>query len=204
MPLDPKTYSFTLILSVADGITQEVEDALFEAGCDDALLGSRNGVLFLDFDREADSMEAAIISAIRDVRKAGLGVQRVEQGEAELVTAGEIARRLGRSRETVRLYAQGRRGPGGFPPPVAGLKSRSPVYRWSEISAWTTLTRATTHPESEHDTGLIDLINSSLTVYWLAPQVPRAAEVLRALGTPLEKPSSRVRRTRKKTTKGTI
>src|SRR3990172_326591 len=61
------TYSFTLLLSGFEELSPELENALFEAGCDDALLGIRCGNPYLAFDREAASLEEAIKSAIKDV-----------------------------------------------------------------------------------------------------------------------------------------
>jgi predicted DNA-binding transcriptional regulator AlpA len=52
------------------------------------------------------------------------------------VTLSEIAQRLARSRESVRLLASGERGPGDFPPPVSHLKARTRLWRWSEVAAW--------------------------------------------------------------------
>lgn len=66
-------HNFVLLLGGVEDLTTEVEDALFEAGCDDALLGMRNGRAFLDFDREAPTLKDAILSAIADVRKADIG-----------------------------------------------------------------------------------------------------------------------------------
>ena len=75
-----QTYEFTLILSGVPELTDAVCDALFEAGCDDALVGQREGITFLDFGREAESAQAAISSAIAAVEGAGIGarVVRVE------------------------------------------------------------------------------------------------------------------------------
>jgi hypothetical protein len=133
---DRKTYEFTLILASQPEVTDEIADAVYGAGCDDATLGSRCGVLYLAFAREADSLWGAISSAITDVKRAnvGLSVGRVEPDD--LVTTGEIAERLGCSRETVRLYALGRRGRGGFPPPLGSVTQRSPLYRWSDVASW--------------------------------------------------------------------
>jgi hypothetical protein len=61
-------HTFTLILPGMSEVTTELEHALFEAGCDDALLGSRDGVVFLDFSREADSFEEAVLFAIADAQ----------------------------------------------------------------------------------------------------------------------------------------
>lgn len=71
------SFSFRLVFSDATEIDRELEDALFEAGCDDALLGLCEGVLFLIFDREAPSYRVALISAIMDVERAGVGLELV-------------------------------------------------------------------------------------------------------------------------------
>jgi len=49
-------------------------------------------------------------------------VVRVEPDD--LVSAAEIARRVGRSRESIRQLGGGLRGPGGFPAPLARIKDR--------------------------------------------------------------------------------
>ena len=123
------THTFTLIVSGFSELTHLVEDAIFEAGCDDALLGVRNGVAFLEFDREASSPREAVLSAIRQVESVGFRVVRVEPDE--WVSATEIAERTKRSRESIRLLAAGRRGPGNFPPPLAGARRRMRLWRWS-------------------------------------------------------------------------
>ena len=47
-----------------------------------------------------------------------------------------IARRLGRSHESIRLYARGKRGPGGFPPPAGKLDEKTEVWRWPDVAIW--------------------------------------------------------------------
>ncbi|HEY5312569.1 MAG TPA: hypothetical protein VIK18_08615 [Pirellulales bacterium] len=84
-PVD--TYSFTLLLSGLDQITDEVERAVYSAGCDDALLGTTDGQAFLNFDRQARSMVEAIQSAIKDVERSGIGIkvtQVVPPGDREI------------------------------------------------------------------------------------------------------------------------
>lgn len=126
-------YEFTLVLHGA--LDDATVDALFEAGCDDATLGEVDGVAYADFIREAQSFGEALRSAIQQVESvAGLTVVRVEPDD--LVTLSEIAQRLGRSRESVRLLAAGERGPGDFPPPISHLKARTRLWRWSEVAAW--------------------------------------------------------------------
>ena len=72
-----KTYGFSLVLTVPLLSDDECE-ALYEAGCDDGTIVSRNRVTHIAFDRKADSLEEAIRSATANVRAAGLEVKRVE------------------------------------------------------------------------------------------------------------------------------
>ena len=73
-------YDFTLVLSGVPELTAAVEDALFEAGCDDATLSLQGGEVSLDFTRAAPSLHEAVAGAVGDVRRAGIGadVLRVE------------------------------------------------------------------------------------------------------------------------------
>jgi hypothetical protein len=78
------TFNFTLILSGVRELTDGVCDALYEAGCSDSLPGMRDDFVFLDFSREASSLQDAVQSAIAAVEGAGIGakVVRVETGES--------------------------------------------------------------------------------------------------------------------------
>ena len=71
-------YEFSLILKGSPELSEEICDELFEAGCDDGTPGTCNGVFSIDFHREADSLEAAINSAMKNVKTAGYDVERVE------------------------------------------------------------------------------------------------------------------------------
>lgn len=70
-----KSYKFTLILKNIDVNTSNLEDSLYEAGCDDALIYFKKGIIFLDFHREASSLENALLSAIKDVESSSIGAQ---------------------------------------------------------------------------------------------------------------------------------
>ncbi len=63
------THHFTLIVEGPDLQAEDLFDTLFEAGCDDALVGRSDGVQYLDFDREAPTIQGAILSAVADVEK---------------------------------------------------------------------------------------------------------------------------------------
>jgi hypothetical protein len=71
-------YEFSLILKGTRELTEEIADQLYDAGCDDGTPGTCNGVFSIDFHREADSLEAALRSAIAHVKLAGYEVERVE------------------------------------------------------------------------------------------------------------------------------
>ena len=58
-------------------------NALFEAGCDDAMISGRDGAIAMDFVRAGPSRDAAIISAFADIRKAGIGEKAVRVAETD-------------------------------------------------------------------------------------------------------------------------
>ncbi len=71
-------YIFTLETSGRSVLDDEVIDALYEAGCDDAGIGRFRGVDCLDFTREAGSFCETVRSAIEDVQSVpGVRVTRV-------------------------------------------------------------------------------------------------------------------------------
>ena len=72
------TRHFTVILSGLDEISNDLAEALFAAGCDDGSPWSSQGEAAIGFDREAESFEHAVRSAIADVQKAGCHVAWVK------------------------------------------------------------------------------------------------------------------------------
>lgn len=71
-------HHFTLIVDGPDVQDEAVIDALFEAGCDDGLVGRSEGVRYIEFDREAADLGHAILTAVGDVEKVtGVKVTRV-------------------------------------------------------------------------------------------------------------------------------
>lgn len=129
-------YEFTLVLTGIEELSEVVVDALYEAGCDDATLAARCGRIVVTFSRKALSLKDAIISAIQSVRKANIGADVLRVDSCNLVTQADIARRIGRTRQLVHQYIMGKRGPGGFPPPVAEIADGTWVWPWSEVATW--------------------------------------------------------------------
>ena len=73
------TWSFRVWISDADpDDLLEWSDRLFEAGCDDSSPGTFEGRAHTDFHRDAETLNEAIRSAVADVQKAGLSVDRIE------------------------------------------------------------------------------------------------------------------------------
>ena len=103
------THHFTLIVDGADLQDESVVNSLFESGCDDALVGSTDGVQFIDFDRDAASLKAAVQSAVADAERVeGIRVLRV--ANAGLTAMEDIA---ARTSNHVPGDDQARGGPGG-------------------------------------------------------------------------------------------
>lgn len=124
------THEFTFVLDRrAD---DEEIDALFDAGCDDATPEREDGRTFLHFDRDADTLAEALVSALQDVERAGM--RGVSVRSDDLVSLREIAGRTGRTYESVRLLAGGLRGPGGFPPPMSD--DNWALYSWAQVGPW--------------------------------------------------------------------
>lgn len=74
-------YRFAVIVPVPPPAHDEIleaTDALGNAGCTDASIRGHEDGMELLFERSADSLQAAISSAISDVEGAGYNVSKVE------------------------------------------------------------------------------------------------------------------------------
>jgi hypothetical protein len=97
-------YEFTLKyrLTAAGSGADELVERLGAAGCDDALLGiGQPGRIALDFSREARSAKAAVISAMRAVKKA-IPTARLVEVCPDSVGLTDIAELVGVSRQNMR------------------------------------------------------------------------------------------------------
>lgn len=151
-----KTYSFTLQLNRV--VRDDELDAIFEAGLDDAAV---EGDL-MHVDREAPNLLEAVWSAARQIVAAGERLHAERVVWDKLVTLREIAQRTGRTYESVRLLAEGLRGPGGFPEPEVDTQTGR-VWAWSAIAEWfgehgLTNLPAGSAPALAHDLRVADLV----------------------------------------------
>ena len=77
-------HEFTVRTAGVSVMDEAVFDALFEAGCDDALVGTDPEGDHLDFGRRAPTFDEAVASACADIESVpGLRVLRVERYELE-------------------------------------------------------------------------------------------------------------------------
>jgi hypothetical protein len=85
-----------------------------------------------------DPVGPAILAA-RRVSSTLQGAKVVEVDQ-DLVGISDIAKRIGVTREAVRLWAEGKRGPGGFPSPVgssgSGERGSIRLWQWASVSSW--------------------------------------------------------------------
>jgi len=156
-------------------------DRLFENGCDDAAFATDRGIAIADFDRESETMSDAIATAVAEVEAAGLTPMRIV--DHDLVTLADIADRIDQSRESVRRYTIGERGPGRFPPPINAGREGATFYRWSEVAPWLREALGIEAPEEDPALAMANLL---LQARQMKDRVPHSAALGRLLTTQLD------------------
>ncbi|OGT32528.1 MAG: hypothetical protein A3C44_02140 [Gammaproteobacteria bacterium RIFCSPHIGHO2_02_FULL_39_13] len=132
-----KQHRFTLVLSGVNSETESLEDVLFESGCDDVLIHFRNGTVFLDFDRESENFDDAVIAAIKQVENTALPIHVAHVAPDHYVSESDVAKRLHIKRQTVSLwFKRERHSKHPFPSPIMKLNEKSPLWRWSDVVEW--------------------------------------------------------------------
>jgi hypothetical protein len=124
------TLSFKLAASEAD--TDALIERLGAAGCDDALAGiGQPGRIALNFTREASTAEEAIVSALRDVRRA-IPTAILVEASPDLVGLTDVAEFVGMTRQNMRKLSLAHCD--SFPVPVhsgsVALWHLAHVLRW--------------------------------------------------------------------------
>ncbi|CAB3789609.1 helix-turn-helix transcriptional regulator [Pararobbsia alpina] len=96
------TFTFKFQLSEEDCDHDELVERLGAAGCDDALIGvGQPGRIALEFTREATSAEAALVSALSDV-KGVIPSARLIEAAPDFVGLTDVAEVVGVSRQNMR------------------------------------------------------------------------------------------------------
>lgn len=158
-----RTYSFELAISIDAyvGDRDAIDTLLYDAGLDDGLVAWVGDQLTVQVDREAGSLAAAAWEAITQVDSiAGLQVARLEP--VDLVSAGEIARRRGKTKAWASLVISGKRGPGDFPAHFPLQHLPTFMWRWSDVDAWFDDGSHPDAAEFAHEAWFMSTINSLL------------------------------------------
>jgi hypothetical protein len=158
-------YTYWFELEVSGPVTEDDAEALGAVlaaggGIDATVQAGADGGTVL-FSREADSALHAVISAIEDVRAAGMTVTGAKE---DLVVTEEIAARARVTAAAVRYWIAGDRGPGGFP--AARVRhQRNSLYSWAEVSAWLAAAKLGEVDHAAAETArACALVNAALTV----------------------------------------
>jgi len=127
-------YDFTLRFRLTD-ISIAMDDRaerLFEAGCDDALVGTgRPGRIALAFTRGAASAREAVLSAMSDVLKAMPDAQLIG-ASPDLVGLTEVAEIMGFSRQNMRKLILGH----GELSPASVHESTPSLWHLADMLNW--------------------------------------------------------------------
>lgn len=129
-----KEFDFTLKFRLADPSVDPDRylEALYENGCDDAIVGvGKFGQISLNFIREASSAWDAITSAISDV-KGAISSARLIGANPDLVGLTEAAKLLGRTRQNMRKLMT-ENGAGSPIPVYEGTPS---LWHLADILTW--------------------------------------------------------------------
>ena len=89
-----------------------------------------------EVERSAPTLADAVLEATRELEAASPGWRVVRVEPDELVSATAIARRLGRTRQSVAQLIAGQRGPGDFPQPAVWVEGAARLWRWSDVAQW--------------------------------------------------------------------
>lgn len=128
-----EAYDFALRLNRE--VTADEADALYGA-FDDGSITTGPGGTTVEFTRESRSWADAIGTAIRDIEGTIPSLRVIGVGQEDLVSVLEIANRVHRSREAVRLWATGQRGPGNFPEPAWQSPGGERFWQWPDVAHW--------------------------------------------------------------------
>jgi hypothetical protein len=157
------TYWFELQVGgpVTEDLVETLGDVLSANGGIDATVQAGLGGGVVMFSREADTALHAVISAVENVRAAGMTVMRAKE---DLVVTEEIAARAKVTVAAARYWIIGERGPGDFPAPRV-RHSRNSLYSWAEVSAWLAAAKLGEVDQAAAETArACVLVNAALTV----------------------------------------
>ncbi|POP54279.1 DNA-binding protein [Zhongshania marina] len=140
-------------------------DALFEAGCDDALVGAgKLGHIALDFTREAKNAEEAILSSVENVMSA-IPDARLISASPDLVNLSDMPKVMEKwevahlTRQAMRKYAFDQVKKVMRPFPAEALFNGTSLWHMNEVVSWLLDNGKVDRPDRAQE--LLDLTNSA-------------------------------------------
>jgi hypothetical protein len=126
------TFTFKFQLSDEDRDHDELVERLGAAGCDDALIGvGQPGRIALEFTREAASAEAALVSALADV-KGAIPSARLIEAAPDFVGLTDVAEVIGVTRQNMRKLMLSHAT--SFPAPIH--EGSATVWHLATVLSW--------------------------------------------------------------------
>ncbi len=159
------TYSFEIQfvsaideLASAEGV--RMLDAIVAAGLDDASIAQQSGCWLAIVDRDAPTFADAVLGAMEQLEQVeGCTVSRVVP--QDLVSASEIARRYGRTRQWVNNLINGKRGPGDFPRPFASGGAAA-CWRWIDVERYLAGDPVPRESSLRAEAAFLELLNAAI------------------------------------------
>lgn len=141
------TFELKYQLDPSDADPNAIVERLGEAGCDDALVGlGLPGRVALEFVRDAQSAEAAMMSALADVARA-LPTAELIEAAPDLVGITDVAELTGVSRQNIRKLMITHSAT--FPAPVhAGTSS---LWHLTDMVSWLSERMGYEYPQPDID-----------------------------------------------------
>jgi predicted DNA-binding transcriptional regulator AlpA len=170
-------YTFTLKYQLAeqDASHDDLVERLGAAGCDDALVGvGQPGRIALEFVREAESAEAALMSALADVKRAIPSAKLIEAAP-DFVGLTDVAEVVGVTRQNMRKLMVSHAT--SFPTPVH--EGSASLWHLAEIMAWLQARGTYKVEQAGLEVALVTMqVNLAKEVRQLKPRVRRELRAL--------------------------
>lgn len=170
-----KSYNFQLVLSGVNIDTPNLEDSLFEAGCDDGLLCSYGQTVYITFTRESPFYESALFSAITDIENSSLNVEVIYvdyDGYAESVHLSDITALSSITHQIMQYSKDVVRGNNSFPLSIERVKEKHQVKRWEDDSS-TVAVQVKKEVKLEDKKVITDIFNEALKIRNSNPRVKK-------------------------------
>ena len=131
-------FNFELVYKLKNGEDPEAYlDTLFEAGCDDALVGVGNvGYIELNYTCEASKSQQTFVEAIKKVKKA-IPHAVLEKAEPYLLNSTELAFYFGFTKQNMRKYTRNKSSI-NHPFPVPAVSGKTSYWYLYEVAVWFT------------------------------------------------------------------